>query len=117
MPIRRTKAARWSWQPLEMRGCHGVVARVLCSREDLVALLVRFEPGGSTCEQASDHPTEVLCLEGAGRASVREGSETSEFEISEGHGLQWTPGCLHRIWTTDSEMTALLLEHPHPRKA
>ena len=57
-------------------------------------------------ERCAGYPTDVVCLEGGGFPSA--GSE--EADLSPGHKPLWPADGLHRLWTEDESMVALMIE-------
>ena len=97
---------RPEWSPLPRSGCSNVQGKVLHKRAGLALAMLRFEPDGCIDEHAADFDIEVICLEGCGFISVD--SQPSEFKANQ--SMLWPKGALHKLWTTTSAMTTLMVE-------
>ncbi|MBL8161165.1 MAG: cupin domain-containing protein [Anaerolineae bacterium] len=95
------------WLPLPFDGCRNVSVKMLLKLDHLGLALLRFEPDGTIHEHAADMAIDVICLEGAGMVSV--GNEQGALRA--GQRLRWPSGVPHRLWTTDSTMLTLMVEH------
>lgn len=102
LPVKRP-----SWTPLPFEGCINVSAKSLLSLPHLSIAMLRFAKEGTIHEHPADMDVDVICLEGAGFTSV--GGEQSA--IKAGERVRWPAGQPHRLWTTDSEMITLMVEH------
>jgi len=98
---------RLGWDPLPYDGCVGVVGRVLVREEDFFVAQLRFSEQTTVHEHPGERDPIVVCLEGSGFTSVA--GETSP--LREGHQVRWPKGITHRLWTEDSTMTPLMVEH------
>ncbi len=99
---------RPEWTAVPRAGAEGVQTRVLRYEEgeELLAQL-RFEVNATIDEHDAQHPLDVYCLEGAGFTSVA--GEPAPIEA--GQHVRWPAGVMHRLWTEDSTMTTLMVEH------
>ena len=102
LPVKRP-----SWTPLPFEGCVHVLAKSLLSLPHLSIAMLRFEPQGTVHEHPADIDIDVICLEGSGFTSI--GSE--QAAIKAGERVRWPAGQPHRLWTTNSEMITLMVEH------
>ena len=103
------------WAPLPRPGCAGVASRVLLREAGLAAVQLRFDAGATIDAHVAPHDIEVICLSGAGFASVG----GHRITLAEGQRVQWPAGVLHCLFTEQEEMTTLMLErvggeHPSP---
>lgn len=98
---------RPGWDPLPYDGCMGVVGRVLVREETYFVAELRFSENATIHEHPGDNDTIVVCLAGRGFTSVA--GETAKLE--EGQQARWPKGIPHRLWTADSTMTTLMVEH------
>jgi len=98
---------RPEWSPLPFEGCYHVEGKVLLRLPHLSLALLRFAPGGTIHEHPADIDIDVICLEGHGRTSV--GGVAAELHSSE--HVRWPAGLAHRLWTEDSQMITLMVEH------
>lgn len=98
---------RPSFEPLEQEGCKNVFIRSGVQTDDVNVTLLRFGKSGTIHEHAANFDVDVVCLEGRGFTSV--GSE--ESPIQAGQRVRWPAGQPHLLWTTDSEMVTLMVEH------
>jgi quercetin dioxygenase-like cupin family protein len=105
---------QWDWSPPALRGGHGVVAQVLVSRIDVVVVRAEFDEHASLAEHAARRAITVVCLKGAGNASVREEAEVRTIGFSEGQWVTWPHGKLYRLWTEGERMSVLMVEHVPP---
>ena len=101
---------RPDWQPVGRPGCVNVEGRLLLARDDLVLAMLRFEPEATLDEHAADHEIDVVCLEGEGFVSV----EDRVYTLAAGQWLGWPAGRLHRAWTGERGMIALVVERLPP---
>lgn len=95
------------WDPLPFEGCVGVVGRVLVRENTYVVAQLRFSEHATIHEHPGDNDTIVVCLEGEGYTSVA--GETAR--LREGEQARWPKGVPHRLWTKNSTMTTLMVEH------
>ena len=98
---------RPGWDPLPYEGCVGVVGRVLVREDTYFVAELRFSEHATIHEHPGDNDTIVVCLEGEGYTSVA--GETAA--LREGEQARWPRGIPHRLWTEDSTMTTLMVEH------
>jgi Cupin domain len=96
--FRRPAPARW--------GCTNLDAAPIL--EDPLVVEHHYQPGGEMHEHSAGEV--VLCVCVAGRGFVKVGSESSELHANQ--AVVWPAGVAHRVWTTDSSMTVLLLHFP-----
>ena len=101
-PVKRSE-----WSPLPVEGCINVEGKVLLDETRVGVAMLRFGPDGTIHEHAGDTDCFVVCLDGRGWVSL--GDE--EAELHAGEKTFWPAGITHRLWTTDSEMTTLMV-HP-----
>jgi quercetin dioxygenase-like cupin family protein len=107
MTIEVSPFPRPDWSPLPREGCVNVEGRVLLELDRLTIAMLRFETGATIDEHAAPHDIDVLCLEGAGMTSV--GAE--RVPLRPGQRVRWPAGEPHRLWTEDSTMLTLMVEH------
>jgi quercetin dioxygenase-like cupin family protein len=98
---------RPGWDPLPGDGVVGVVGRVLVREEMVFVAQLRFSEHATIREHPGDNDTIVVCVEGEGYTSVA--GETAT--LREGEQVRWPKGIPHRLWTEDSTMTTLMVEH------
>ena len=103
---------RPSWKPLPQEGCINVEVKPLLKKNHLALAMLRFGKQATIHEHPADFEIEVICLEGAGYTSVNE----EQAAIKAGERVCWPTGQPHCLWTTDSEMTTLMVEHLQPTK-
>jgi quercetin dioxygenase-like cupin family protein len=99
--------ARLGWDPLPSEGVVGVVGRVLVREDDYFVAQLRFSEHATIHEHPGENDTVVVCLEGEGFTSVA--GETAP--LREGQQARWPRHVPHRLWTEDSTMTTLMIEH------
>jgi quercetin dioxygenase-like cupin family protein len=104
--MEKSAVPRWSWAGLPHEGCRGVEARVLARLPGTSLAQLRFEPGATIHEHASEIDIHVVCLEGSGFVSVGEDCSTLEA----GEAVIWRSGERHRLWTEGSTMLTLMVE-------
>ena len=112
MPPEIKPVPKATWEPLPQDGCVGV-DHVVLMRQPQVIVLLKFDKNGTIHEHHAPLDVDVICLEGEGMTSV--GGE--EAEIHAGETVHWPAHEMHRLWTTDSEMVTLMVEHygRHPQ--
>ena len=98
---------RPEWAPLPRPGCRGVEFKVLLEQPALVIAMLRFGPHGTIDEHPADFPVDVICVEGAGTFSV----DGEAAPLRAGESVRWPSARPHRLWTDDSIMTTLMVEH------
>jgi quercetin dioxygenase-like cupin family protein len=98
---------RPGWDPLPFEGCIGVVGRVLVREDTYFVAELRFSESATIHEHPGENDTVVVCLAGTGFTSVA--GEVAE--LTEGQQARWPKGIPHRLWTDDSTMTTLMVEH------
>lgn len=98
---------RPEWTPLRYEGCVNVAAKGLGHFEGGSLAMLRFAPQGTVHEHPAPFPVDVFCLEGSGMTSV----SGEMAPIQAGQRVRWPAGEPHRLWTEDSEMMTLMLEH------
>jgi quercetin dioxygenase-like cupin family protein len=107
MPLDIQPIPRPEWSPLPFEGCHHVEGKVLLRRPHLSLALLRFSPGGTIHEHPADIDIDVICLEGHGMTSV----DGIAAELHASEQVRWPAGLAHRLWTEDSQMVTLMVEH------
>ena len=90
---------RPDWTPLARNNCRNVEARVLLKLPTLLVVQLRFAPNGTIDEHAAPWEIDVICLEGNGTTTV------------DGESIRWPAAKLHRLFTDDSPMVTLMVEH------
>lgn len=98
---------RPNWTPLPYEGCYHVEAKSLLSLAHLGIAMLRFGRHGTIHEHAADIDIDVICLEGEGFTSVG----YAQAAIHAGERVRWSAGLPHRLWTEESEMVTLMVEH------
>jgi len=98
---------RAEWAPLPRPGCRGVEFKVLLQQPALVIAMLRFGPHSTIDEHAAAFAVDVICLDGAGTVSV--GGEVAPLRA--GESVHWPASRPHCLWTDDSTMTTLMVEH------
>jgi quercetin dioxygenase-like cupin family protein len=101
---------RPTWTPLPFEGCYGVEGKVLLRLEHLHIAMLRFGPQATIHEHPADIDVDVICLEGQGMTSV----SGQQSALHAGEQVRWPAGLPHRLWTENSEMITLMVEHSHP---
>ena len=90
-----------------MPGCTNVEGKVLLIQPELILVMLRFQPHGTIHEHAADFDVDVICLEGEGYTSVD--GQVATFKP--GQMIRWPALQRHRLWTDDSSMQTLMVEH------
>jgi quercetin dioxygenase-like cupin family protein len=98
---------RPEWTPLARQDCRNVDARVLLRLPGLLIVQLRFAPNGSIDEHFANWEIDVICLEGRGMTTVDGVAEP----IRAGESIRWPASKLHRLFTDDSSMVTLMVEH------
>ena len=96
--MRRPAPARW--------GCTNLLATPILG--DPVVVEHHYEPGGEMPEHTAREA--VLCICTHGHGFVKVGEQTSELLANQ--AVIWPSNKTHRVWTTDSAMTVLLIHFP-----
>jgi quercetin dioxygenase-like cupin family protein len=86
---------------------------VLLERPDLALAMLRFGPSSSIDEHPAPFPVDVICLDGVGLFSV----DGEAAPLRAGERVLWPADHPHRLWTEDSSMTTLMVEHPQLQDA
>jgi quercetin dioxygenase-like cupin family protein len=107
MPPNIPPIPRPEWSPLPFEGCQTVAGQVLLRQTHLSLALLRFALGGTIHEHPADIDIDVICLEGHDMTSVR--GIAAELHAAE--QVRWPAGVAHRLWTEDSTMITLMVEH------
>lgn len=97
---------RATWEPLPQAGCVGV-EHVVLMRVPQVIVLLKFATHATINEHAAPLEVDVICMEGSGMVSVN--GEVAE--IKAGETVNWPAHVPHRLWTEDTEMVTLMVEH------
>ena len=84
-----------------------MVGRVLVREDTYFVAELRFSEHATIHEHPGENDTVVVCLAGMGFTSVA--GETAPLE--EGQQACWPKRVPHRLWTEDSTMTTLMVEH------
>ena len=69
--------------------------------------MLRFRKNATIHEHPADIEIDVICLEGEGFTSVS--GERAPFHA--GQRVRWPAGQPHRLWTEETEMITLMVEH------
>ena len=108
-----TPVPRPEWSPVPHEGCRGVESKALLRLEYLGVAMLRFAPDGTIHEHPAPFPIDVVCLEGAGMTSLN----GEAAPIRAGERVRWPADVAHRLWTEDSAMVTLMVEHVGLRAA
>ena len=97
------------WLPKRNDAAVGIDVKVLLQDKRLLVAQLRFAAHASF--EAHDAPWDchVMCLEGSGH--VRVGDETAR--LAAGQSVLWPKAVVHQLWTDDSTMITLMIEHLH----
>jgi quercetin dioxygenase-like cupin family protein len=95
------------WTLLPYEGCKGAYVKVLPKYKRFWLALLRFDSGSTIHEHPADIDVDVICLEGQGFTSVGE----EQAPLRAGEYVHWPAGVPHRLWTIESEMITLMIEH------
>ena len=98
---------RPDWTDLPQEGCHNVRFKALQRFPDFALAMLKFEADGTIHEHPADFDIDVYCLKGEGIVSM--GNE--QAPINAGQRVRWIAGINHRLWTIDSPMITLMVEH------
>ena len=100
------------WEPLPRKDCKGVEGRVHLVLPHLVLANLRFEAHASIDEHTAPIEIDVICIAGAGWISI----EDEAWPFEQGQTLRWPANKLHRLWTEESSMETLMIEHLDSRE-
>jgi quercetin dioxygenase-like cupin family protein len=95
------------WGPVPRPGVVGVESRLLLKRQGLAIANLRFGPCSSIDEHSAAFEIDVFCLAGEGFVSVA--GKTQPFHC--GEFVTWPAQVNHRLWTEDTSMETLMVEH------
>ena len=95
------------WQPLPRPGSVGVHYRVLLRRAGLAIANLRFAPKATIDEHSATLEIDVVCVAGEGFVSI--GGQSMPFRC--GERVTWPAHVNHRLWTEDTSMETLMVEH------
>ncbi|MCP4419675.1 MAG: KTSC domain-containing protein [Chloroflexi bacterium] len=107
MTLEILSARQKEWKPLPDEGCINVRHKPLLKQDHLALAMLHFGKQATIHKHAADFDVDVVCLEGSGLTSV--GKE--QAPLFAGDRVRWPAGKQHRLWTTDSEMMTLMVEH------
>ena len=107
MTIHVREIPRPGWDPLPGDGVVGVTGRVLVREDSYFVAQLRFSEHAKIHEHPGDNDTIVVCIEGDGFTSVA----GEKAELREGQQVRWPKGIVHGLWTEDSTMSTLMIEH------
>jgi quercetin dioxygenase-like cupin family protein len=95
------------WTPLSHAGCSGVDVKGLIRLDHLGLAMLRFSTHATIHEHPADMDVDVVCLEGEGFTSV--GGRKASLRPDQ--RVRWPAGLPHRLWTEESTMITLMVEH------
>ncbi len=95
------------WTPLPFEGCRNVAVKMLMKLDRLGLSMLRLDANGTIHEHPAEIEIDVICLEGEGMVSLD--SEQAPFRA--GQRIHWPIGIRHRLWTENSSMVTLMVEH------
>ena len=95
------------WTPHPHPGCQGAEIKVFLKLDHLVIAMLRIPPNGTIHEHPAPFDADVICVEGRGMTSVGDEQGT----LQPGQRIRWPAHVPHRLWTEDSEMITLMVEH------
>jgi quercetin dioxygenase-like cupin family protein len=90
----------------ERSGCTKLEATHILDQGQVVEH--HYAPGGEMREHSA--LMAILCICIAGQGFVKVGDETSELRTNQ--AVVWPVGKTHKLWTTDSSVTVLLIHFP-----
>jgi quercetin dioxygenase-like cupin family protein len=96
---------RLGWDPLP--DSVGIVGRVLVREQDFFVAQLRFSEHAAITEHPGERDTIVVCIEGEGFTSVA----GERAQLREGEQVRWPRDIPHGLWTENSTMTTLMVEH------
>lgn len=102
LPVKRP-----DWTPLPFEGCVNVSSKSLLTLDHLGIAMLKFAPHGTIHEHDAPMEIDVICLEGAGFTSV----DGEWAAIKAGERVRWPARKRHKLWTEESEMVTLMVEH------
>lgn len=95
------------WAPLDQPGCINVSHKPLLENAHFALVMLQFAQNATIHEHGADFPIDVICLEGSGYVSV--GGEQTPFKA--GERIHWPAHQPHRLWTSQTQMVTLMVEH------
>lgn len=110
MPVDIQPIQQPEWTPLPQEGCVHVEYKALIRRDHVALAMLRFGHNATIHEHPAAIDIDVICLEGSGFTSVGD----QQAPIQAGQRVHWPAGQPHRLWTADSRMITLMVEHLLP---
>ena len=107
MNIEVKPVPRWEWSPAPHEGTRNVEGKLLLRNARVSIAMLRFGKDATIHEHPAPIDIDVVCLDGRGMTSL----DGDAAAIREGERVRWPAGVSHRLWTEDSEMTTLMIEH------
>jgi quercetin dioxygenase-like cupin family protein len=96
-----------AWAPAPERwGCTNLDAAQVLSDPSVV--VHHYRPGGEMREHTGHDAALCVCVDGSGFVKVG----NDEAELSAHQAVVWPKGQTHKVWTTHSSMTVLLIHFP-----
>ena len=100
---------RPDWSPVPREGCENVDGQVLLVDKRAVVASLKLDANGHTDLHPATYDIHVLCIEGAGFTQC--GDEHTELQA--GETVLWPKDIPHNLYTQDSSMTTIMIEHVH----
>ena len=98
---------RPDWEPVPMEDMEGVDGQVWLVDRRVVLAKLKFGHHTRSHRHSAEMDIHVLCLEGSGFAE----SADVVVPINAGESVLWPKGELHHLFTEDTSMTTLMVEH------
>jgi quercetin dioxygenase-like cupin family protein len=98
---------RPDWRTLTNDNAVNVETKVLLVNRRAMVAMLKFDKNGSFDAHEAAYDIHVMCQEGSGFVLVE--GETAELQA--GQSVLWPRDTLHQLWTEDSSMITLMIEH------
>lgn len=107
MSLQINKIKHQEWFPLPFDGCMNVYVKSLHRTPYMNVAMLRFDENAQIHEHDATIDIDVICIEGQGFVSVD--GEESAFQA--GEKVHWPAHKNHQLWTKNTTMVTLMLEH------
>ena len=101
------KQPKPDWAPLSRPGCEEVQFRVLLEQDGLILANLKFAETGTIDKHDAPFDIDVICISGSGFTSI----DDETFPISQGETVRWPKNHQHCLWTLETTMETLMVEH------
>ena len=100
---------RPDWSPVPRDGCENVNGQVLLVDKRSVVATLKLDTNGHTDLHPAPYDIHVLCTDGSGFTQCGE----EHTKLQAGESVLWPKDKPHKLYTKDSSMTTIMIEHVH----